>query len=149
MLFVQPVMCEISRSNWRHHRSSTNIAHALVELRRLMATMNSVHTHEVVVLNEDKEPVDMIRIQRGMTACAMSTKALIMAMAVRPCVTDGEKIFEESETVEEWQDEVHEWTWAHKERMELVHQARADETDEVAREGRAFVAARPARPHAS
>ena len=76
-----------------------------------------------------------------MTVCPMSTKALLMAMAVRPCVvTDGDKIFEESEAVE-WQDEMHEWTWAHKERMELVHQARADETDEAMREGRVFVAA--------
>jgi hypothetical protein len=56
------------------------------------------------------------------------------------CVTNGEKSFEESEAVE-WQDEMHEWTWEHKERMELVHQARADETEEATREGRAFVAA--------
>jgi hypothetical protein len=73
-----------------------------------------------------------------------------MAMAVRPCVTDGDKIFEESEAVE-WQDEMHEWTWAHKERMELVHQARADKTDEATREGRVFVAACTLElaPHAS
>ena len=97
-----------------------------------MATMNSVHTHEVAVLNEDKDSVAMIRIQRGTAVCPMSTKALLMAMTVRPCVTDGDKIFEESEAVE-WQDEMHEWTWAHKERMELVHQARVDETDEATR----------------
>jgi hypothetical protein len=105
-----------------------------------MSTMSSVHTHEVAILNEDKEPVAMIRIQRGMTVCPMSTKALLMAMTVRPCVTDGDKIFEESEVVE-WQDEMREWTWAHKERMELAHHARADETDEATREGRVFVAA--------
>jgi hypothetical protein len=128
---------------WLEHELTsvhTNLEHALVALRRLMATMNSVHTHEVAVLNEDKESVTMIRIQRGMTVCPMSTKALLMTMAVRPCVTDGDKIFEESEVVE-WQDGMREWTWAHKERMELVHQARADETDEATREGRVFVAA--------
>jgi hypothetical protein len=128
---------------WLEHELTavhTNLEQALVELRRLMTTMNSVHTHEVAILNEDKETVAMIRIQSGMAVCPMSTKALIMAMAVRPCVTNGEKIFEESEAVE-WKDEMHEWTWAHKERMELVHQARVVETDEAAREGGVFVAA--------
>jgi hypothetical protein len=42
-----------------------------------MATMNSVHTHEVAILNEDRESVAMIRIQRGMSVCPMSTKALL------------------------------------------------------------------------
>jgi hypothetical protein len=99
-----------------------------------MATINTVHTHEVAVLNDDNEPVAMIRIQRGMDVCPMSTKALLMAMTARPCVTDGDKIFEESEAVD-WQDEVREWTWAHKERMELVHQARAERTRRRRREG--------------
>jgi hypothetical protein len=45
---------------WLEHELTsvhTNLEHALVALRRLMATMNSVHTHEVAVLNEDKESV--------------------------------------------------------------------------------------------
>jgi hypothetical protein len=111
---------------WVEHEITsvhTNLDHALLDLRRLMATMKTVHTHEVAVLNDDKESVAMIRIQRGIKMCPRSTKALLMAMTVRPCVIDGDKIFEESEAVD-WQEEMRDWTWTHKERMELVHQAR-------------------------
>jgi hypothetical protein len=57
----------------------------------------------------------MLRIQKGMKVCPLSTKALLMAMVVRPCVTDGEKIFEEVEEVD-WQEQMREITWAHQER---------------------------------
>jgi hypothetical protein len=68
-------------------------------------------------------------------------KALLMAMVVRPCVTNGEKIFEESEAVD-WQKEMCEWTWAHKqERMEMAHEARIVETDDATCKGRVYVVA--------
>jgi hypothetical protein len=59
-----------------------------------MGTMSSVHTHEVAILKDDKETVGMIRIQKGTKVCPLGTEALLMAMVVRPCVTDGEKLFE-------------------------------------------------------
>ena len=70
----------------------------------------------------------------------MSTKALLMAMAVRPCVTTGDKIFEESEAVD-WETEMQEWTWENKELMDMVHAARTEETNEATQEGRVFVVA--------
>ena len=80
--------------------------------------------------------MSLIRIQRGMKVCPLSTKALLMAMVVQPCVTSGEKIFEETEEVN-WQKEMREWTWAHKEQMKMVHEAQIAETDDAIRKGRA------------
>ena len=128
---------------WLEHELTavhTELEQALVELRRLMGTMNSVRTHEVAIPKEGEETVSMIRIQRCMKVCPLSTKALLMAMAIRPCVTGGEKTFEESEEVN-WQDEMREWTWAHKERMEMVHEAQIAETDDAIRKGRVYVVA--------
>ena len=112
----------------------TNLEYALTDLRRLMSTMETVHTHEVALLNDDKETVTMVRIRKGMQVCQRSTKALLMAMTVRPCVTHGDKMFEESEAVD-WQTEMRDWTWEHKELRELVHVARAEETNEATQEG--------------
>jgi hypothetical protein len=67
-----------------------------------------------------------------MKVCPLSTQALLMAMAARPCVTNGENIFKEAEEVN-WQEEMREWTWAHKERIEMVHEARIAETDDATR----------------
>ena len=83
----------------------SNLEYALTDLRRLMSTMETVHTHEVAILNDDQESVAMVRIRKGMKVCQRSTKALLMAMTVRPCVTHGDKIFEESEAVD-WQTEM-------------------------------------------
>ena len=102
----------------------SNLEYALTNLRRLMAsTMGTVRTHEVAIHSADQESVVMVRIRKGMKVCPRSTKALLMAMAVRPCVTNGDKIFEESEAVD-WQTEMRDWTWENKELMELVHAAR-------------------------
>jgi hypothetical protein len=65
---------------WAEHEITsvhTNLDHALIDLRRLMATMETAHTHEVAILNDDKETVTMVRIQRGMKVCQRSTKALL------------------------------------------------------------------------
>jgi hypothetical protein len=104
-----------------------------------MGTMSSILTHEVAILKGDKEPVGMIRIQKGMV-CPLSTEALLMAVVVRPYVTDGEELFEEAEEVE-WQEEMRESTWEHKERMEMAHEARIAETGKTTREGRVYVVA--------
>ena len=63
-----------------------------------------------------------------------------MAMTARPCVTHGVNSFEESEAVD-WQTEMRDWTWEHKELIELVHVARAEETNEATQEGRVYVVA--------
>ena len=39
--------------------------------------------------------MELVRIQKGMDVCPQSTKALLMAVVVRPCVTDDEKGSEE------------------------------------------------------
>jgi hypothetical protein len=116
----------------------SNLEYALTDLRRLMATMGTVHTHEVAIHSDDQESVTMVRIRKGMQVCQRSTKALMMAMTVRPCVTHGDTMFEESEAVD-WQTEMRDWTWEHKELMELVHVARAEETNEATQEGRVYV----------
>jgi hypothetical protein len=62
---------------WLEHELTavhTRLEQALVELRRMMGTMDSVRTHEVAIPKEGEETVTMIRIQRGMTVCPMSTK---------------------------------------------------------------------------
>jgi hypothetical protein len=76
----------------------TNLEYALTNLRRLMSTMETVHTHKVAIHSEDQESVTMARIRKGMKVCQRSTKALLMAMTARPCVTHGD--FEESEAVD-------------------------------------------------
>jgi hypothetical protein len=68
-----------------------------------------------------------------------------MAMVVRPCVTDGERIFEEAEEVD-WQERMRESTWAHQERMDMVAEARIVEMDEAAREGQVYVVSCSTRP---
>ena len=52
----------------------TNLEYALTDLRRLMSTMETVHTHEVALLNDDKETVTMVRIRKGMKVCQRSTR---------------------------------------------------------------------------
>jgi hypothetical protein len=102
------LLSRVTQLWWAEHEISsvhTNLEYALTDLRRLMGTMETVHTHEVAILNEDKETATMVRIRRGMKVCQRSTKALLMAMTVRPCVTDGDKIFEESGAVD-WQTEM-------------------------------------------
>ena len=64
--------------------------------------------------------------------------AVLMVMAVRPCVTDGENLFEESEEVN-WQEGMRESTWAHQDRMEMVQEARIVEMEGATREGRVYV----------
>ena len=80
----------------------------------------------------------MVRIQKGMKVCPLSTEALLMAMRVPPCATDGEKFFEEGEALD-WQEEMRDYTWDHKERMDLVIEARNEELDNATREGRVYV----------
>ena len=102
--------------------------------------MATVHTHEVAIHSADKESVTMVRIRRGMKVCPMSTKALLMAMTVRPCVTTGDKIFEESEAAD-WETEMQEHTWENKALMDMVYTARTEENDEATKEARVFVVA--------
>jgi hypothetical protein len=92
----------------------------------------------VALLTNDKEAVRMVRIQKGVKVCPLSTEALLMAVIVRPCVMDGEKLFEEAEAVD-WQEEMRDSTWEHKERMELVFEARIEEMDNATREERVYV----------
>jgi hypothetical protein len=110
---------------------------ALVELRRLMGVMSSVRTHEVAVLAEDKESVGLVRIQKGMKVCPRSTKALLMAMTVRSCVPNGEKIFDDEDM--DWRERMRESSWAHQERIDIVADARIAEMDAAARAGRVYV----------
>jgi hypothetical protein len=66
--------------------------------------------------------------------CPRSTKALLMAMAVRSCVTDGEKIFDGEDM--DWRERMRESSWAHQERIDMVADARTAEMDAAARAGR-------------
>jgi hypothetical protein len=61
---------------------------ALVELRRVMGAMDTARTHEVASLTEKGDGVRMICIQNTIRHTADS---------VVPCVTDGDKTFEEVE----------------------------------------------------
>jgi hypothetical protein len=62
-----------------------------------------------------------------------------MAAVVRPCLRDGEKIFDDEGM--DWRDRMRESSWVHQERIDMVTDARIDEMDTAARAGRAYVVA--------
>jgi hypothetical protein len=139
----EEIQSRITQLWWVEHEITavhTNFEHALTELRRRMNTMATVHTHEVAIHSADQESVTMVRIRRGMKVCPMSTKALLMAMTVRPCVTTGDKIFEDSEAAD-WETEMQEHTWENKALMDMVYTARTEENDEATKERGVFVVA--------
>jgi hypothetical protein len=106
----------ITQLCWLEHELTavhSRLEQARIELRRLMGVMSSVRTHEVSILKDDNESVELVRIQKGMEVCPRSTKALLMAMMVRSCVTDGEKSSEEEGL--DWREQMRESTWAHQE----------------------------------
>jgi hypothetical protein len=130
----------ITQLCWLEHELTavhSRFEQALVELRRLMGLMSSVRTHEVAVLAEDKESVELVRIQKGMKVCPRSTKALLMAMTVRSCVPNGEKIFDDEDM--DWRERMRESSWAHQERIDMVADAGITEMDAAARAGRVYV----------
>jgi hypothetical protein len=57
-----------------------------------MGEMSPVRTHEVAILTENNESVELVRIHKGMQVCPQSTEALLMMVVVRPCVRDGEEL---------------------------------------------------------
>ena len=58
---------------------------------------------------------------------------------VRPCVRDGEKLFDDEGM--DRRDRMRESSWAHQELIDMVIDARIDEMDMAARAGRAYVVA--------
>jgi hypothetical protein len=62
-----------------------------------------------------------------------------MAAVVRPCLRGGEKLSDDEGL--DWRERMRESSWAHKERIDMVTDARIDEMDTAARAGRAYVVA--------
>jgi hypothetical protein len=132
----------ITQVCWLEHELTavhSRLEQALMDLRKLIGEMSPVRTHEVAVLTKDKESVELVRIHKGMQVCPQSTQALLMAVVVRSCVRDGEKLFGDEGMA--WRDRIRQSSWAHQESIDMVVDARIDEMDTAARAGRAYVVA--------
>jgi hypothetical protein len=128
---------------WLEHELTavhSRLEQALVELRGLMGAMSPVRTHEVAVLKikEDKESVELVRIQKGMKAWPPEHEGPADGGGC-PAVRNGRRkeLFEEEGL--DWRERMRESTWAHQERIDMVVGARIAEMDAAARAGRVYV----------